>query len=100
MWNHLRKLYHQTNKAGKFYLDTELAKYCHGDKNVQEYYNGFLALWTEKDFMLLNTVPSNFLTHALKLQEESHVSQLLMNLNPEFESVRGALMNWDLGNLS
>ena len=27
------------------------------------------------------------------LQEESHISQFLMNLRPEFESVRFALMN-------
>lgn len=55
MWNHLKKLYHQTNKVRRFYLDTELAKYCKVHRNVQEYYNSFLALWTEKDSMLLNT---------------------------------------------
>lgn len=80
MWDHLKKLYHQTNKARKFHLDTEVAKYCHGDKSVQEYYSGFLALWTERDQMLLHSVSLDFLPQALKLQEELHISQFLMNL--------------------
>ena len=88
MWNHMKKLYHQTNKAKKLHLDTELAKYCQGDKTVQQYHNGFLALWTETDQML-----SKFLPPALKLQEELHISQFVMKLNPEFEPVRAALMN-------
>eukprot|EP00268_Persea_americana_P042906 TRINITY_DN42998_c0_g1_i1.p1 TRINITY_DN42998_c0_g1~~TRINITY_DN42998_c0_g1_i1.p1 ORF type:complete len:254 (-),score=43.67 TRINITY_DN42998_c0_g1_i1:1786-2547(-) len=96
MWNHLKKLHHQANKARRFYLDTELAKYCQVDRNVQEYYNGFLALWTMKDSMLLNTVLSDFLPHALKLKEESHVSHFLMSLRPEFESVQSALMNREI----
>lgn len=34
MWNHLKKLYHQTSKARRFSLDAEIAKYCQGDKKV------------------------------------------------------------------
>lgn len=41
MWDHFRKLYHQTSEARKFYIDLELSKYTQGEKNVQEYYNGF-----------------------------------------------------------
>ncbi|XXG51957.1 hypothetical protein AAC387_Pa03g0404 [Persea americana] len=93
MWNHMKKLYHQTNKARRFHLDTELAKYCQNDKTVQQYYSGFLALWTERDQMLLHSVSTEFLPQALKLQEELHVSQFLMNLRSEFEPVRAALMN-------
>lgn len=36
MWTRLRSLYHQVNKAWKFFLDSELAKYDQGDKTVQE----------------------------------------------------------------
>ena len=93
MWAHLKKVYHQTNKARKFHLDSEIAKYTQGDKSVQEYFNGFLTLWTERDSMLIQTVSSGFLPEALKLQEETHISQFLMNLRPEFESIRSALMN-------
>lgn len=79
MWNHLKKLYHQTNKARKFYLDTKLAKCSQGDKTVQEYYNGFLTLWNEKDSMVLSLVPLEFVTHVLDGQQESQINQFLMN---------------------
>lgn len=93
MWTHLKTLYHQTNKARKYYIDTELAKYSQGDKSVQQYYNGFLTLWNEKDSMILENVSSTAHAEVIKVQEESHISQFLMNLRPEFESVRAALMN-------
>ena len=93
MWAHLKKVYHQTNKARKFLLDSEIAKYNQGDKFMQEYFNGVLTVWTERDSMLIQTVSSGFLSKAFKLQEETHISQFLMNLRPEFQSVRSALMN-------
>ena len=43
MWAHLKKIYHQTNKAQKFHLDSEIAKFTQGDRSVQEYFNGFLT---------------------------------------------------------
>ena len=43
--------------------------------------------------MLIQIVSTGFLSEALKLQDETHISQFLMNLRPEFESVRSALMN-------
>ena len=42
MWAHVKKIYHQQNKARRFHLDTELAKYCQNDKTVRECYNGLL----------------------------------------------------------
>lgn len=45
--------------------------------------------------MLLWSVSAEFLPYALRLQEE-HVGQFLMNLHPEFEPVRPALMNREI----
>ena len=61
MWVHLKNLYQQANKARRFHLDTEFAKYCQNDKTVHQYYSGFLALWTERDQMLLQSVSAEFL---------------------------------------
>eukprot|EP00268_Persea_americana_P015300 TRINITY_DN16998_c0_g1_i7.p1 TRINITY_DN16998_c0_g1~~TRINITY_DN16998_c0_g1_i7.p1 ORF type:complete len:163 (+),score=20.30 TRINITY_DN16998_c0_g1_i7:753-1241(+) len=66
-WKHMKKIYHQQNKARRFHLDTELARYFQNDKSVKEYYNGFLALWTERDQMLLQSISAAFLPKALKL---------------------------------
>ena len=74
MWAHLKNVYHQTNKARKFHLDSEIAKFSQGDKSVQEYFNGFLILWTERDAMLIQTVSSGNLSEALEFQEETHIS--------------------------
>ena len=93
MWAHLKKIYHQTNKARKFHLDSEIAKFTQGDRSVHEYFNGFLILWTERDSMLIQTVSTGFLSKAFKFQEETHISQFLMNLRPEFESIWSTLMN-------
>ena len=66
-------------------MDSEIAKYNQWDKSVQEYFNSFLILWTERDSMLIQTVSHGFLSEALKLQEETHISQFLIiyvqNLN-------------------
>ena len=74
-------------------MDSEIAKYNQEDESVHEYFNGFRTLWTERDSMLIQTVSLRFLSEALKLQEETHISQFLMNLRPEFEFVWSALMN-------
>ena len=94
-WNHIKKLYHQT-RAIKFYPDTELAKYCQGDKSVEEFYTGFLTLWNEKDSMILAFVPSESASHVLSVQQEAQISQFHINLMPEFESVRADLMNREI----
>ena len=74
MWVHLKKLYQQANKARRFILDIELAKYCQNEKTILQYYSGFLALRTERDQMLLHLVSTEFHPKAIKLQEELHVS--------------------------
>ena len=82
MWTHPRKLYHQVNNARKFFLDTKLAKYSQGDRFVQEYQNGFLILWNEKDAMTLAMVWKEAKPDVIEILEESHTSQFLMNLHP------------------
>lgn len=58
-------------------MDTELAKYCQGDKTVEDYFSGLLTLWNEKDSMIPHTVPLDFLTHVIKIQEESHIGLVI-----------------------
>lgn len=43
--------------------------------------------------MILETIPAEVHSHVIKIQEESHSNQFLMNFRPEFESVRAALLN-------
>lgn len=43
--------------------------------------------------MILNSTPQRALSDVLRIQEESHISQFLMNFHPEFESIQAAYMN-------
>ena len=43
--------------------------------------------------MIIQAVAQEAIKQVMKLQEESHVSQFLMNLCPEFEAVRASIMN-------
>ena len=95
-WNHLKKLYHQPNKAREFHLGTELAKYGQGDKSVQDYSNGYLTLRNEIDSMILSDVPTEALSSVINIQKNAHISQFLMNLRYEYESIRAALLNREI----
>lgn len=43
--------------------------------------------------MILHSTPQCTLSDVLCIQEESHISQFLMNFHPEFESIQAAHMN-------
>ena len=81
MWNHHEKFYYQVNKTQKFYLDIELVKNSQGDLTLQEYYSRFLNPWTERDSMIINSVPQQAHKDVQKIQEETHISQFLMNFS-------------------
>lgn len=56
------------------------------------YFSGFPTFWNEKGLML-STMALVSISYVIKVHEESHISPFLMNLRPEFETVRVALMN-------
>lgn len=90
MWAHVKTLQHQLNTARKLYPDTEQANYTRGDQTIQEYYNGFLTLWIERDSIIINSFPQQQHPDVLKIQAEPHTSQFLMNRHPEFKVVHAA----------
>ncbi|GKV38706.1 hypothetical protein SLEP1_g46590 [Rubroshorea leprosula] len=47
MWEHLEKVYQQSNWARKFQIEFDIFKFAQGDKNIQDYYAAFMSLWTE-----------------------------------------------------
>jgi len=47
MWNYLKRIYNQDNAAKRFQLELEIRNYKQGNLSIQEYYSGFLNLWTE-----------------------------------------------------
>jgi len=49
MWKNLKKVYSQCNHARDFELEHTLSEYKHGDKDIQSYYSGLMAIWSEQD---------------------------------------------------
>ena len=96
MWNYLKRIYNQGNSAKHFQLELEIANYKQGDLSIQEYYSGFLNLWTEHSAIIHANVPKTSLAAVQEVYNTSGRDQFLMKLRPEFEVVRGALLNRNL----
>ncbi|XP_058769152.1 uncharacterized protein LOC131643021, partial [Vicia villosa] len=93
MWNYLKRIYNQDNAAKRFQLELEIANYKQGTLSIQEYYSGFLNLWTEHSALIHTDVPKTALAAVQEVYNTSYRDQFLMKLRPEFEVVRGALLN-------
>ena len=93
MWAYLKKVYYQNNSARQYQLEFEIAQYMQGASSIQEYYSGFLNLWTDYDEVKYASVSPVVLPEIQKLKELSHRDQILMKLRPEFQHVRSELMS-------
>lgn len=87
MWNYLKRIYNQDNAAKRFQLELEIANYKQGNLSVQEYYSGFLNLWTEHSAIIHVDVPKSSLADVQEVYNTSRRDQFLMKLRPEFEVV-------------
>lgn len=76
-----------------FQLELEIAYYKQDNLSIQEYYSGFLNLWTEHSSLIHADVPKNSLAAIQAVYNTSNRDQFLMKLRPEFEVVIGALLN-------
>lgn len=47
MWEYLRCIYNQDNNARRFQLELEIANYSRGNLSIEQFYGGFLKLWSE-----------------------------------------------------
>ena len=93
MWEHLKKVYYQNHAGKQFQLEFEIANYTQGTWSIQDYYSGFLAIWSDYDEIKFAAVSEALLPELIKLQNNSHHDQLLMKLRPEYENVRSNLMS-------
>jgi len=89
----LKKAYHQDNDSRKYNLGIEISEYAQGTKTVQAYYFGFMNLWLECNCITFASLPAKALVAIQTLQDKNMRGQFLMKLRPEFETVRGSLMN-------
>lgn len=61
--------------------------------SIQEYYSGFLNLWSEYMDLSLSNVPAATVDALQQVFATRQRSQSIMKLRPEFEAIRSSLMN-------
>lgn len=92
MWDYLKKVYAQNSSARRFQLEYEMSNYAQGKLSIQDYYSGFVTLWTEYTNIVYASVPETSLEAVITLHQTSQRDQFLMKLRPEFEVVRSNLL--------
>lgn len=70
-------------------LELKIANYTQGNLTIEQYYSGFLKLWSEYSCIIY----ANVLVAAL--QEIDKWDQFLMKLRTEFEVAQASLLNHD-----
>ena len=74
-------------------LISTLLKISQGNLSIEQYYSGFLNLWSEYSDIVNAKVPKEVLSAIQIVQEESKSDQFLMKLRPEFKIARPGLLN-------
>ncbi|KAJ0079888.1 hypothetical protein Patl1_24395 [Pistacia atlantica] len=93
MWDYLRQIYYQDNSARKFQLELDIGNYCQGNLSIEQFYYGFINLWSDYSGLVQSQVPEAALAALQTVHSESQRDQFLMKLRPEFESARAGLIN-------
>ncbi|KAK3012474.1 hypothetical protein RJ639_007985 [Escallonia herrerae] len=96
MWEYLEKVYQQSNFSRKFQVEHDIFIYGQGEKSIQDYYAGFMNLWTEYEFVTMGKITTACCLRALKdINDERKVMQFLMKPRPDYEIVRANFLNRD-----
>jgi hypothetical protein len=70
-----------------------IANYKQGNLSIEQFYAGFMNLWSEYTGIIYSKVPKESLEALHLVHADSQRDQFLMKLRPEFEAVRASLIN-------
>ncbi|PWA71849.1 hypothetical protein CTI12_AA263730 [Artemisia annua] len=93
VWDHLAKLYTQSNFAKQYQLEMDIRALQQNDKSIQEFYSSMSALWDQ----LALTEPATLSSFDpyIKRRESQRLVQFVMALRHEFEGLRGSILHRD-----
>jgi hypothetical protein len=95
MWDYLKRIYHQDNTTRRFQLELEISNFNQGNLSIEQYYSGFVNLWSEYSGIIYSNVSKEALPSLHAVHEVSKRDQFLIKLKPEFEIARARLLNRD-----
>lgn len=57
MWDYLQCIYDQDNTARQFQLELEISNFSQGNLSIEQFYSGFIKLWSEYYGIIYSKVP-------------------------------------------
>lgn len=61
MWGYLWQIFYQNNSAQKFQLELNIANYHQENLTIEQFYSGFLKLWSDYFRLVNSNVPKDAL---------------------------------------
>jgi hypothetical protein len=92
MWDYLRQIYYQNNSTRKFQLELDTGNYRLGNLSIEQFYSGFINLWSDYSGLVHSQVPKEALAALQVVHSESQQDQFLMKLQPETCPIFGGLL--------
>ena len=74
-------------------MELDIRNYRQGNLSIEQFYSGFLNLWSDYSGLVHSKVPKDALAALQAVHSKSQRDQFLMKLRPEFASARAGLIN-------
>ncbi|CAL1377585.1 unnamed protein product [Linum trigynum] len=99
MWSHICSLYSQNNASRQFEIESELATFTQGDRDIRSYYQALVTRWTEQDMLVASFSDTPATAASIRDRDRSRLMQFLMKLRPEFEAVRASILHRNVSSI-
>jgi hypothetical protein len=91
VWNHLKRLYAQSNFAKRYKLESDIRDLKQNDMTIHEFYSAMTNLWDQ--LALMESAELKSVKAYTDQREEQRLVQLLMALRDDFEGLRGSILH-------
>ena len=91
VWDHLARLYTQSNFAKKYQLECDIRAFEQRNMNIQEFYSTMTDLWDQ--LALTESTELRAFAPYIASREEQRLVQFLMALRDNFEGLRGSILH-------
>ena len=75
IWDYLRRIYYQDNFSRKFQLELNIGNYRQGNLSIEQFYSGFINLWSDYSGLVHSQVPKAALAALQAVHSESQRDQ-------------------------
>ncbi|XP_075489501.1 uncharacterized protein LOC142528343 [Primulina tabacum] len=91
VWDHLARLYTQSNFAKQYQLETDIRALQQKDMSIQDFYSTMSSLWDQ--LALTESAELRAFSPYIARREEQRLVQFLMALRNDFEGLRGTILH-------